>query len=502
VWVDGECWATCQEYAPAVVAAWQKQSGYTTVPKTKDDEGFYEFSEFCREGFREYLRHYVDAIHEYNPNFQVCSNWGFSSFMPEPVTADVDFLSGDYTLQDSINSARWEGRCLARQGLPWDLMAWSFGGVFKSAQKSTKTPVQLKQEAAAVISLGGGFQAYFRQNDDASIQAWQMNVMAEVATFCRDRQPWCHQAELVPQIAVLYPGETFYRMTERVFSPWGGEVGPTRGILQSLLDGQHVVEVCMEHQITGRMDAYPLIVVPEWQWLPPAFRDELAGYARNGGNLLLVGSGSASLFAEELGVTLTALDEPRPTWLEWDGFMSAVGPATHDVTPADKTNTFGELFTSNQPSGPSQPAASVTAFGKGHIAAIYAGLGLSYRQMRTPLQHRFLCDVVARLLPEPMVEVSGCRHVDVVLARKDGRLNVNLVNTAGPHENPRIAVYDDVPPTAALTLTVRCGSSPTSITRQPAGEELPFEYSDGQVRLTVPPVELHDIIVIDGLATD
>jgi hypothetical protein len=48
--------------------------------------------------------------------------------MTEPVTAKVDFLSGDYPQMDSVRAARLSARWLAAQDKPWDLMAWAFAG--------------------------------------------------------------------------------------------------------------------------------------------------------------------------------------------------------------------------------------------------------------------------------------------------------------------------------------------------------------------------------------
>ena len=53
---------------------------------------------------------------------------------------------------------------------------------------------QLKQEAAAVLSLGGGYQAYFKQDRDGAVRDLaEMDVMAEVAAFCRARQEYCRK---------------------------------------------------------------------------------------------------------------------------------------------------------------------------------------------------------------------------------------------------------------------------------------------------------------------
>ena len=95
-----------------------------------------------------------------------------------------------------------QARFLARQGLPWDLMAWSFSRNPGKGGTTEKTAVQLQREAAVVLALGGGFQAYFRQKRDGSVFDERVPVMAEVAKFCRARQAFCHHATQVPQIAV------------------------------------------------------------------------------------------------------------------------------------------------------------------------------------------------------------------------------------------------------------------------------------------------------------
>ena len=63
------------------------------------------------EAYRRYLRHYIAELKTTNPDLQLCSNWAFTDHMPEPVSAPVDFLSGDYSPQDSVNSARISSSC-------------------------------------------------------------------------------------------------------------------------------------------------------------------------------------------------------------------------------------------------------------------------------------------------------------------------------------------------------------------------------------------------------
>ena len=497
VWVDGECWATERDYGKKALAAFREATGIQSVPRSPDDPHYREFTEFCREGFRRYLDHYAAELHRHEPSFQVASNWAYSSHMPEPVRTGVDYISGDYSMQDSVNAARFEGRCLAPQGMAWDLMAWSFCEKWGEGCKSTKSIPQLQQEAAVVLALGGGFQAYFKQKGDGSIHPWTMKLMAETADFCRARQDACHRAQAVPQVALLYSREAYYRKSTKVFSPWHGELTPLNGVLRALLESQLSVEVLMEHHLEGRMADWPLIVVPEWDYLAPAFRRELLAYVTGGGSLLLVGPKAAALFKKQLKVRFVGKAEAKPQWLEHDGWLCGQKTLAQRVRLGKGATPFGRLYPENDTRAKPQPAASLARLGKGTIAATYLNLGERYVSGRTATARDFLAALVRRLFPQPIVEVAGSHAVDVSVMRKDGRLAVNLVNTAGPHADPNVYVYDDVPPAGPLAITVRTGRRPRKVTLGPVGQTLEFRYSKGAIHLEIPRLEIHDILVVE-----
>lgn len=499
VWVDGECWATMPDYGKKVLAEFRAQTGIQDVPRKPGDPHFYEFMEFCREGFRRYVRHYVDAMHQHNPNFQIASNWAYSSFMPEPVTVAVDYISGDFPLQNSVNGARLEGRCMVHQGKPWDLMAWSFSGNREEHCFSTKNIAQLQQEAAVVLALGGGFQAYFQQKRDGSLSLWQMKLMAEVAKFCRARQRVCHRARPVPQIALLYAGKALYRKSTRLFTSgaWGKDLAPLQGVLNALLDAQNSVEITMEHHLTGRMGEYPLIVVPEWEYLEPSFKDELLSYVRNGGNLLVIGPKAAAMFQRELSVDFIGeTQEAKPQWLEHGGWLSGLRTASRAVRLLPGARPFGKLYPQNDMVGPYEIAASIAECGKGKIAAIYFDFGERYVNGATATARDFLNALVRELFPKPMVEVVGSHHVDVVVNRIGDKLAVNLVNTSGPHADARVYTYDEVPPVGPLEITIRSGTKPVEVTLEPEGKALAYTWEDGEIKLTLPRLEIHEVIVV------
>jgi len=495
VWVDGECWATERDYADHVIEAFEKQTGIKEIPRKPGDPYWFEFSEFCRDGFRRYLNHYVTVLHEHNPEFQIASNWMYSSMVPEPAIIDVDYISGDFSPMDSVNTARFEGRSMVHQGKPWDLMAWSFTRT--DGQFSTKSVPQLKQEAAIVLALGGGFQAYFPQRRDGSVRKWQMDLMGQVAEFCRARQQICHKAEPIPQVGLIYSGKAFYRKARKLFAAYGGEVVPLRGVLQSLLESQDVVDIVMEHHLDGRMQEYPLLVYPEWGYIDPAFRKELLDYVYRGGNLLVVGPRAAALFEKELGVVLHGEATERVNGLEYNGWVSGVKSLFQKAELSERARPVGKVHTDNDVESPSEPAASITHYGKGKLAATYLNLGERYRNGATAVGRELLQALVRELVPEPLVTLNGSHYVDVSANRKDGKLAIHLVNTAGPHGNGKVFVFDDIPVVGPLSVSIRYDKKPDRVTLEPFGRKIDFTYRAGSIHLMIPRLEIHEIIVVE-----
>lgn len=497
VWVDGDGWSACLDYRPDVLRAFRAATGIRSVPRRPGQPHFFAFAEFCREGFRRYLRHYVDALHRHRRSFQIGSNWTFSSNMPECVSAGVDYLSGDFSSTDSVNAARLEARCLAPQRRPWDLMAWSFAGKWGMPCRSSKSAVQLQQEAAVVLALGGGFQAYFKQKRDGSIYPWQTKLMGEIATFCRARQAICHRAESVPQVGLILSSAAYYRISPRCFSHWHDELVPLAGVLRALLDSQYSVEVLLEAHLAGRMGRYPLLVVPEWAYLPAAFKRDLLSYAAGGGRLLAIGPASAGLFRRPLGVRFVGEPRKRAWWIEHGGRLGATFSACQAVRLGKAARGFGRLFAENDPRSPAEVAASVARWGRGRIAAVYFDFGERYVRAATAVARDFLAALVRELWRRPMVEVAGSHCVDVCLMQKDGRLSVNLVNTGGPHADAAVRVHDEVPPVGPLRLVVRLPRRPRRIRLVPAGQVLPFTWRKGEASLTVDRVGVHEVVVVE-----
>ena len=95
-WVDGECWAAQPDYGVGRLEGLPGRHRNSRMPRKPGDPHWFEFLQFNRDAFRDYLRHYITEVKADQPRMQLCSNWAFTDHMPEAVCAPVDWISGDF----------------------------------------------------------------------------------------------------------------------------------------------------------------------------------------------------------------------------------------------------------------------------------------------------------------------------------------------------------------------------------------------------------------------
>ncbi|MBN8826164.1 MULTISPECIES: alpha-amylase family protein [unclassified Spirosoma] len=502
VWVDGECWATILDYSPTALQRFREETGITTIPRSSKDAGYEAFREFARRSFVRYLGRYVDTIHQKHPTFRIASNWAYSSMMPEPITTHVDYLSGDLTPGNSVNSAALEGRILAAQSQlykkPWDIMSWSFWYSFNpNRQGDQKTAIHLMQDAAQILSLGGGFQAYYQQSNTAAIPLRYLPVMTELSRFVRARQPFCEGTTPIPQVAVVYANTTVRAFNQSLFG--NGQTQRINGVLTALLDAQLPVEVLSEQHLQGRMNQYPLIVLSQQDSLSPAFRHDLLDYAQQGGHLLIMGARTTQQFATELGVTagpIQSTSSPKTILMNGKTLMLS-GPFLPVRLASKAAQPIGKFLASEANELVNGVVASEIPWGKGKLTAIYADISADYRIHQSTGLRDFIAALAKPLLPNPLVEVRGSHLVHVVLGQQHNRLTVNLINTGGRHADPQVFTYDEVPPLTNLQVRIRTDHQPKRVLQQPENKQLAVRYANGIATVIVPQLTIHSVVVLD-----
>ena len=107
-------------------------------------------------------------------------------------------------------------------------------------------------------------------------------------------------------------------------------------------------------------------------------------------------------------------------------------------------------------------------------------------------------EVLAGLHQRRLV-VDGPPNLEVTLRRGRDFLAVNLVNRAvNPTLTNHLHVVEQVPPTGPVTVSVRLPGKPAQVTLEPGGRALAWSYAEGWLRVEVPSVHIHDIVVLVG----
>ena len=517
IWVDGDCWSVRNDFHPDTIAKFEKATGISLngeLPAKPGDKYFKEYSDFTREMFRNYLRHYVDVLHAKYPKLEICSNWAFSDQMPEPVCAKVDFLSGDLNPSNCINSARYAGRLLASHGMTWDLMAWGFRfWTYNVPLKTYKHQVQLMQEAGSVISLGGGFQNYVMQFEDGSPDVVNLKKNKPLADFMHARKKFCHGGKIVKEAVMLVPNYDRYHELERPFTRTGCE--KLMGLTGLLCDSGMSLEINNEQSLRGKYNDYKLVIVPElYKGLLKETIEELRDYVKSGGSLLIVGTKTAQIFADAgFGFTVERYQEPLTTAnyanlnnghdvnsvdsrtpyhfsVGGDDFGVTICPLKIYATMPDAL-TLAKSHTSLRDNG--EPLAIITKYQKGKVGVIATNLGTQYSSGMQYL-HRTLIRKTSANLYDPLARVEDADNLaEITCLNVNGDLTIQILNTNGEHTNPNISTITHIPPVENLTSSVKEIAPIKKVIIEPEGLTLKVKHIDGRAHFTVPRIDIHSV---------
>jgi len=205
-----------------------------------------------------------------------------------------------------------------------------------------------------------------------------------------------------------------------------------------------------------------------------------------------VGPGAVSAFPA-LGVRLTAMDDLAYLSLDGQYWGVQVGENARGEYPAG-AQTAGWCSPSRDGDGEKYPAAAILPWGRGKVALLPMDVGISYRGRKNPAT-RALMKALCDLLYTPKVTVTGSRFVDVTVLQKDGRGLIQLVNTAGGHDDKTQHGIDEIPAIGPLTVRIAC-PAPVSVTRQPQGQALDAPWKDGYATVVLDSLEIHDILEV------
>lgn len=485
VWMDGECWAVHRDYS---------ELAKKHIPEDATDE---ERDEILKKAFNDYLRKCSEELHKHKPSFKYISNWAYSSYMPEkPEEGVLDSLSGDYPPTDSVYVARYEGRCLAAQNMPWDLMCWSFMREWLNPNFwSMKTEQQMEQEAAAVLMLGGGFQLYFSQNRDGSARCVDYAPLKGLSEFVHKRR-MLFKKKTLAQVGIYYSATARYKNSE-IYNA-AGATEPLIGIINCTLSAQYTANVVLEYQHES-LSEYDIVIVPEWEGISDEELKRLVEYAENGGKLVCAGPEISCRVGRMLGksfkITETGLETektangeivPAKRYLlkSEDGGMEQLNGKFADIGCGEEM-----LYSNFDLRDEAFPAYRIEKCGDGAVAFVAFDLGANYFGLRSQKKARFLKRVLGKL-SAPFIDINRT-NIDVSVQENNDGIIVNLLNMYQNRYDVKFDVFDEVPPQVDIELDIKGGYCGVNM---PLGEEFDYEIYDGGVKIKLKRLDIHSII--------
>lgn len=468
IWVDGDAWCVIDDYSPL---------SEKFIP---EGVSLKEHKEYGRKRYMECFKNYVDELHKHKPDFKIINNWAYSTYMPEKIDIDVDYLSADIHGLEPVEHTLIESKMFAAQDRKWDIMSWAslFAPINDGVRVafSRRSAPQTNQEAAITVSHGGGFQYIVYQNADGSVSVDKNKMFKEVADFMHKRR-FLYDRKTVSQVGVFYSKEGQYKDTEKRLY----HVARTgRDVMKCISDCEYTADFVMEHQLDD-ISKYDVMVVSEWDNISDCFKKILVDYAKNGGNLLVVGAEACSQFGKITGADFSEVQKDAnylalvdDAFVRFKGSFIDLKKGTKDVYfNLDLRDTVGA------------PMYRTDDYGKGKIAYIPFDLGKAYREYEICYIRDYLKEVMNTLC-EPVIKVNK-QNVLITALKDDDKTYVNLVNCLTPGGY----VFDYIPEMCNVDVEIKGKYNSVSM---PLSEEFTYEILEDKVLVHLPKLEIHSVI--------
>lgn len=384
--------------------------------------------------------------------------------------------------------------------------SWAdFGGL--------KPYAALEYETAQMIAHGARCSIGDQLHPRGVLDPAAYELISKVYRRVEEREPWLINATPVSQIGLF---QVSTGSTNVLAAASRSNEGATRMLTQlrhqfDLIDG------------SADLGRYDLVILPDVAFEDAALLKKLKQYVRAGGKLLATGraglnSDGSKVLLAELGIAACG-ESPfdcvyfRPN----EKLISNIAPADHIIydrsirvtagrggVAAHVVEPYFDRTWQHFSSHAQTPGASLSRF-----AAAVATARTAY--VAFPIFHSFAThgnlpyrDLVAgllqKLLPEPLLTVSGPSYVEATLTRQDHptRTMVHVLGYSAQRRTLQLDILEDIVPLMDISVTARTARRPSRVYLAPDQIELPFEYQQGRTHVTVPKITGHAIIVLDG----
>lgn len=509
LWIDAQAWCMQPCWCDRCRLAWEKSGNSNAPPLSPSDPAWSDWMMFHRSGFDNYVRNYVCAVKAAVPGCRICDNWSLTLSQPGPPQLPVDFVSSDDAAPYGVDNIRLEARFASTRPVPhWDFMQWLFyaGKVMHDATipQAVRPLEHLQQEAAYILSLGGGHQIYEQPTPlrDGSLIDWRVDRIGEFHRWCRPRGLLCRGSESWRDVVVLNSEQHFSRHATRSNLLWSFDQNNLHGAVNICTDLHRGVDVMDEWALRKSRNSFSTVVIPEQPDISEALIAELKAWVAGGGRLVLSGARAMDRWgADFLGIQPAEVTGASSWHVPVKDVMRCPiwSPEWRLVTVRD-ARAMGFLSTSDDlVRGQTRfPAATQRDYGSGRVTWLPCDAFSFYARTRYPILREFLVDVLGAAAGPPPVQVIAPLSIEVVLRVVGPRRIINLINRgSGWSTGPNDYAVENIPPSGPVRLCIPLAAPPKNIRRWFESDQIEHASANGILRITVDSIAVHDAVSFD-----
>jgi len=376
-----------------------------------------------------------------------------------------------------------------------------------------KTPAQFEYEAGLALASGSvmniGDQLHPRGRLDRAVY----RVIGDVFRHVEAREPWCTDAQPMAEVAVVLLNEN----PAMELAPTAG----AEGAAAMLLELKQQFDVALP---ASDWSQYRALILPDSGRLDDAQQAKLTSFLAGGGQVIashratldeagqfrcpqlpVVYEGAfpfAPCYARPGEVLGAGLVDPAFDYVLYDGASSVQplpGAQALGALCTAYFNRTAEHFCSHRQTPVDAVTDKPLVVRRGRVTYLAAPLFSGYRQHNYPVYKRIFANVLALVLPDPLLRSHAPGAMEISLTRQPAhdRVIAHLVNYQPQRRQGGIEYIDDVWPIQHVQLALRTDRAPKQAYLAPTRQALPVTLQDGYAYVTVPEMTLHGMVVFE-----
>ena len=393
---------------------------------------------------------------------------------------------------------------------------------------SFKNLAALQYECFRIIAMGAKCMIGDQLPPRGRMEKHVYDLIGQVYAEVEEKEPWCHGAKAISEIAVFTPEE--FQGARAMSLP-----GAIKGVTRMLEENSHQFDI-VDSQ--SDLSGYSVVVLPDEIPVSQTLAAKLDAYVQDGGKLIAtfesgLDAAKGSFTAHCFGVE-KASDGPRDAqgnlvrgqnfdkgdYLDYllpEGDIGRGLPPTEhamymrgmDVRAKAGAETLAALvpayfdrtwehFCSHRQTPSAGEVGGPGIVRNGNTIYFSNPIFSQYHQNAPLWCKRLFLNALEMLLPDPLVRHDGPSTIFTTLNRQEAekRWVLHLLHYIPERRGVDFDVIEDLIPLYNVTVSVRVSEGVQNVLTAPSGDLLEFDQVSGRVTFTVAEIHGHQMIEV------